>query len=255
MDNIKRAEYSRFMHALADEADTIARRWFARPIAHEAKADASPVTQADREIEAALIERIRAAYPDHGIFGEESARIRPDAPMQWVIDPIDGTRAFIAGRPSFVTLIALCVEGKPACGLISQPIQRRRWAGGDGLSAKADETTTNLEDARLSTTSLPYFNAAQAAAFGRLEAATRHAQADLDGLAYGLLANGELEMVIDAALKPYDFCALVPVVEQAGGVISDWSGQPLNLHSAGDVLAACNKTLHRAALDLLNVHS
>lgn len=251
LTKIERAEYALFMHMLADRADAIARQYFRQPIGHELKADNSPVTLADQEIEMALVEQIRTHYPEHGIFGEESRRIQPDASLQWVIDPIDGTKAFIAGKPTFVTLIALCVDGRPELGLISQAIQNKRWLGGDAQPGTIDSNAT-LAEALIATTSIPYFSAPQAAAFKRLEQATRSTLLNHDGLAYAMLAEGELDVVLDAGMKPYDFCALVPVVEQAGGIITDWEGQPVHLGSTGHVLAAVNKTLHKDALSLLS---
>lgn len=247
----ERAEYALFMHALADKADEIARHYFDSSVGYELKADASPVTVADKEIEMELVQQIRALYPEHGIFGEESGRVNADAPLQWVIDPIDGTKAFIAGKPTFTTLIALCQNNEPTLGLISQAIKRKRWLGGDA-HAEENETFIPLEEAHIATTSMGYFSAAETQAFQLLESATSTTLLNHDGLAAGLLADGSIDILLEAKLKPYDFAALVPVIEQAGGIITDWSGQPLNLNSDGRILAAANKKLHTQVLELLH---
>lgn len=268
-----RAEYALFMHVLADKADAIARHYFGKPIAQEVKADNSPVTLADKEIEMALVQQIRTHYPEHGILGEETARINQDAPLQWVIDPIDGTKAFIAGKQTFVTLIALCENDTPILGLISQAIQKKRWLGGDSSTVIASEhkergnpnkiastadrrlAMTNLREARIATTSISYFNAEEIILFQHLEKITSSTLLNADGFAAGLMANGEVDILIESGLKPYDFCALVPVIEQAGGIITDWQGEPITIESDGKILAAANKSLHKAVLDLLNSHS
>lgn len=256
--------YSQFMHRLADMADDIARRYFKQPIGHELKADASPVTIADQEIEMALVAKIRSAFPDHGIFGEETRRHNESAPLQWVIDPIDGTRAFIAGKPTFTTLISLCVEGAPKLGLISQAIQKKRWLGvsnvfARSLSDEAIRQQTNndcfaslaMTEARIATTSMAYFSPKQAMGFAALEKVTATTLLNHDALAAGLLADGSIDILVESGLKPYDFAALVPIIEAAGGVITDFAGAPLTLASDGTLIAAANITLHKQALELL----
>lgn len=245
-------DYTAFMHRLADSAGAIASGYFSQKLSYELKADASPVTIADKEIEMALVELIRKRYPDHGIFGEETGRINPDSPLQWVIDPIDGTKAFIAGKPTFVTLIALCENGAPKLGLISQPIKKQRWVSSEMHPSNEDDKAETLKDAHIATTSIAYFSAKEMAFFQRLEKETSTTLLNHDGLAAGLLADGSIDILIEAALKPYDFAALVPIIEAAGGVITDWNGQPLTLASDGHILAAANKALHKQVLKLLS---
>lgn len=263
LSKTERAEYALFMHALADRADEIARHYYTKSVDYELKADASPVTIADQEIEMALIEQIRRQYPDHGMFGEESGRVNPDAAYQWVIDPIDGTKAFIERRDTFVTLIALCVEGKPLLGIISQPIQKRRWLGGDksdhsrengdlvDKDARLREVENVLANCTLATTSLDYFTNAERARFEALAVKCQRTLYNLDGYAAGLMADGEVDIIIEAGLKPYDFCALVPVIEQAGGMVTDWQGELLTLHSEGKVAAARTTKLHACSKEHL----
>ena len=249
-----------FMHAMADTAGGIARRHWKSSVSVEMKADASPVTVADREIESALRKLIEAEFPGHGIVGEEYGNIRPDAEYQWVIDPIDGTRAFIANIPTFTTLIALAKDGVPIAGLIDQPVTGERWVGTQGKTSLNNEPvrahgSVALKQAALSTTSTNYFSAIEAAAFEALKTQCARVMPGGDAYAYALLASGRQDIAVDAAMKPYDFCALRPVVEGAGGVITDWNGRAITLSSDGRVLAAANAALHRQALAILKAAS
>lgn len=244
-------------HRMADRARAIAAQYFRQPLAVERKDDASPVTLADRAIEAALCEIVRAEHPDHGIVGEETGRSGGEADYRWIIDPIDGTRAFVAGIPTFTTLIALWRGGEPLLGLIDQPILGERWVGAAGEATRFNDApchiagNSTLAQAALATTSTPYFNTAEAAAFARLSGACASTLLGGDAYLYAMLASGQLGVVIDAGLKPYDFAALVPVVAGAGGVITDWEGKALTLDSPGRVLAAASPALHAQALALL----
>jgi histidinol phosphatase-like enzyme (inositol monophosphatase family) len=248
-------DFDNRLHALAnhmaDEARIIAKQYFRKGVAVENKNDASPVTLADRAIEKAMRALIEESFPDHGIIGEEFGAVRGEAEFQWVLDPIDGTRAFIAGLPTFVTLIALCKNGLPVLGIIDQPISGERW-----VSAAAKNTVSRisaLSQATIATTSTHYFTAAQSAAFAALQKQCGNCVLGGDAYSYGMLASGHIDLVADAGMKPYDFCALRPVVEAAGGVISDWQGKPLTLHSDGSVLAAATKELHAKALSILSL--
>lgn len=250
-------EFVQFAHKLADAAGDIARRHFQATLDVEYKSDLSPVTIADRDIETAMRALIEKTYPDHGIFGEELGRRNESAALQWVLDPIDGTRAFIAGYPMFTTLIALVKDNVPVLGVIEQSILRERWAGVSG-----QQTTLNgqpvhtrqagaLNKAVMATTSTYYFSPPQAAAFEKLRKQCAYTVLEGDAYGYAQLARGRIDLVVDARLKPYDFCALVPVIEGAGGGITDWSGNPVTLASKGDVVAVANRELHTAALNLL----
>lgn len=247
---------------LADSAGEIIRRHWKSVSAVENKADASPVTQADREVETALRAGIEKAFPAHGIIGEEYGNVRGESPWQWVIDPIDGTRAFIAGQPTFATLIALAKDGIPLLGIIDQPISKERWVGVSGKptlfhSAKPpvvqpENYRNAVSHAYISTTSTDYFTPEETARYEKLRARCARSQLGGDAYAYGMLANGRLDIVVDAGMKPYDYCALRPVIEGAEGVITDWQGKPLTIHSNGSVLAAATEGLHQQVLALLN---
>ncbi|MBA3837813.1 MAG: histidinol-phosphatase [Sphingomonas sp.] len=231
-------------HALADAAGAAIRPYFRAEHGLETKGDASPVTLADRAAEAAMRQLIERRFPTDAIIGEEYGTKPGTSGRAWVLDPIDGTRAFIAGRPIFGTLIALVVEGWPVLGVIDQPILKERWLGVVGqptLMNGAPARTRlikSLDEALLATTSPALFDDGQLHAFEHLDAAVRSTVLGGDCYNYACLASGHLDIVVEAGLKLHDFAALVPVVEGAGGRMCDWVGDPLTADSAGDVIAA-----------------
>jgi histidinol phosphatase-like enzyme (inositol monophosphatase family) len=249
--------YLEFARGLADAAGVIVRRYYRAPIAVESKADASPVTIADREAEQALRERIRAAYPDHGIDGEEFPGERLDAELVWHLDPVDGTKSFVVGRPMFGTLIALARRGRPILGVIDQCILGERWCGVVGRVSTWNDAPiqvrpcAGLEHAMLSVTSPQMFSAAERAAVAQLERAVRFPVYGGDCYGYGLLAMGLIDLIVEADLDVHDFMALVPVIEGAGGVVTDWQGAPLTPGSDGRLVAAGDRRVHESALKLL----
>ncbi len=249
--------YVPFARQLASAAGAVIHRYFRAPLTVEQKADDSPVTIADREAESAMRLLIMQHYPEHGIFGEEGARHLPHAEYQWVLDPIDGTRAFIAGYPTFTTLIALCHHGVPILGLIHQPIMEETWEAACGSPPSLPEMDeaylfpASNSGLALATTSTDYFTPDEALAFSRVREACGQVVLGGDAYAYAMLASGYIDVVIDAGLKPYDFCALVPVVESVGGKITDWNGAPLHLNSGGQVIAARNAATHTTLRNLL----
>lgn len=242
---------------LADAAGAVARRYFRTPVAVDRKADASPVTIADREAEAAMRAILRAEAPTHGVFGEEEGADRADAEWLWVLDPIDGTKAFISGQPTFGTLVALLHNGRPVLGVIDQPIARERWLGVRGGPTLFNGTPVtsrrcgDLSTATLYATTPEMFQGEDAAAFTRLRAACALTRYGLDCYAYGLLALGFVDVVAEAQLRLYDYAALVPVVEGAGGRMAAWSGEELGRRSDGRVLAAGDPRAFEAARALL----
>lgn len=252
------ARYVDFAHRLANAAGAVVRKYFRTPVAIDEKADASPVTIADREAEASMRALIAIHHPAHGVLGEEEGADRADAELVWVLDPIDGTRAFIAGKPTFVTLIALVRNGVPVLGVIDQPVARERWIGvagetrfnGQVVSTRA---CAHLDRAILNTTGPSYFSGEDIHAFARLSRTVKDTLYGGDGYAYGLVAGGFIDLVAEANLKPYDFCALVPVVEGAGGVMTDWQGQSLTVNSDGRVVAAGDGAVHGLALGALGM--
>ena len=254
-------DYLAFAHELADRAGEVLRRYYRTPIAVDYKADESPVTIADREAERVMRDLIRARFPKHGIEGEEFASEHGEAELVWNLDPIDGTKAFLAGRPTFGTLISLLRQGTPVLGLIDQCISHERWVGVRGAPSTFNgapirtRPCPDLAHALLATTSPQMFHAAEEQeAFGRVAQAVRVTVYGGDCYAYGLLAMGFTDLVVEADLDLHDFAALVPVIEGAGGVITDWRGQALGPGSDGRVVAAGDRRVHAEALALLAQH-
>lgn len=242
---------------MADAVRPIVLAYFRQGVAIDAKADASPVTVADREAEARIRDMIEDEFPDHGILGEEHGSVRLDAEFVWVLDPIDGTKSFVTGKPLFGTLIALARHGRPVVGVIDAPALGERWVGVEGRPSTFNgaparvRACPGLDRAWLYATSPQMFEGADAAAFENLRRQCRASMYGADCYAYGLLANGTVDLVCEASTKPYDYCALVPVIQGAGGIITDWAGRPLEIESDGRVLAAGDASLHTAALAAL----
>ncbi len=252
--------FAQLAHTLANSARATSTQWFRTRLDVDTKADASPVTIADQEVERALRASISAHFPAHGILGEEHGRDRIDAEYVWVIDPIDGTRSFITGSPLWGTLLALLWRGRPHMGLIDMPVLGERWVGCadrrtqfNGMDCQTSGCT-ELGQARVYATSPDAFTPAEWAAFDAVSRAGKMRRFGGDCHSYGLLASGHVDLVIEAELQPYDYLALVPVVEGAGGVITDWRGQPLHIQSDGRVVAAATPELHRQALACLAEH-
>lgn len=244
-------------HRLADAAGAAIRPYFRAEHGMEQKEDASPVTLADRAAEAAMRAILEADRPGDGIVGEEYGDVREDAARVWVLDPIDGTRAFVTGRPIFGTLIALLEDGVPVLGVIDQPVTAERWTGARGERTRFNagfagvRRCGELRHAHLGSTSPAAFSEAQNAAYARVAAEARDHIWGGDCYNYGLVALGQLDGVIEANLKLYDFAALVPVVEGAGGTMRDWSGAPLTAASDGRVVALGDERLLAPVLERL----
>ncbi|MCR6629967.1 MAG: histidinol-phosphatase [Magnetospirillum sp.] len=251
------AEFVALAEELAEVARPVIRQYFRTPVAVDDKPDASPVTIADREVEAAMRKLVAETYPQHGILGEEHGRTNADAEYVWVLDPIDGTKAFITGKPSFGTLIALAHRGTPILGIIDQAILDERWLGADG-----HPTTLNGRPARVRacddlakayayTTGPEHFDADTLPAWNRVAGRVKQPRYGCDCYAYALLSSGFVDLVVEAGLKPYDYSALVPVIENAGGTVTDWQGRKLTIASDGKVCAAGDARLHAQALEVL----
>lgn len=243
---------------LADAARPEIMSRFRTGIQADVKSDSSPVTEADRASERAMRTLINATFPDHGILGEEYGSENLDAEYVWVLDPIDGTNSFVTGKPLFGTLVALCHNKIPIVGVIDAPGVNERWIGAKGqpttLNGQPVKTRScsDLSSSWLYATTPAMFKDANETAFKRLSAAAWRTVYGGDCYAYGLLASGHVDLVCEASLGTYDFCALAPVIEGAGGIITDWYGKALTLDSEGRVLAAGDKALHQKALQTLN---
>jgi inositol-phosphate phosphatase/L-galactose 1-phosphate phosphatase/histidinol-phosphatase len=247
MDAAELDRMMRFAERLADaaRAETMPRWRTGCAAADKNEGGAwDPVTEADREAEQAMRRLIEAEFPDHGIQGEEF----PDRPgagrWSWSLDPVDGTRSFVCGLPSWTTLIALLEEGKPVLGIIDAPALDERYAGPGGRCATSG--CTFLAEARLSTTDPYLFSGAEADAWDRVRQHVRTTRYGLDAYGYARIAAGSLDLVIEAGLKPHDYNALIPVVRAAGGAIGDWEGG--EDFAPGRVIAAASSDLYRAAV-------
>jgi histidinol phosphatase-like enzyme (inositol monophosphatase family) len=230
--------FEAFALELAAEAARVTLPLFRNEGAAENKAGKGafdPVTEADRGAEAAIRALIATRYPDHGVIGEEYGEDRPDAEHVWVLDPVDGTRAFIAGLPVWTTLIALRQQGRPTVGVIAQPYLDEVFLGGPSgaqLVSRGESRAIRvrpcerLTDAVIATTDADLFTAPERGAWTQVRAAARLARFGCDAYAYAMVALGRIDLVAETGLKVWDWSALVPVVEAAGGQITDWTGKP-----------------------------
>lgn len=241
---------SSFASSLADAARTVTLGAPDREAEHKGgTAGYDPVTAADREAERVIRELIEQAFPDHGIAGEELGATAGTGRYVWSIDPIDGTRAFICGLPSWTTLIALVDDGEPVLGLIDVPALDERYLGFSGAPGLQASDCRSLDEARLSTTDPDLFAGVEADGFARLRRAARVTRYGLDAYAYARLAAGSLDLVAESGLKPHDYNALIPVVRAAGGIIGNWRGE--DDFSEGQVLAAATQELFDEATRVL----
>jgi myo-inositol-1(or 4)-monophosphatase len=260
IDDVALTELIAFAEGLADAAAEATLRYFRRLESVEDKAGGrgyDPVTAADREAEAIIRQRIKAAYPDHGILGEEHGRETGSSACTWVIDPIDGTRSFIAGIPLWGTLIALNDGARPILGIMDQPYLGERFVGSRAGARMTERGGDRVELATRPCGSLSvavlmctdpamFLHADERAAFDSLRAAARLTRYGADCYAYCMLARGLVDLVVEADLKPYDIQALIPVIEGAGGLVTDWRGGPAD--QGGQVIAAGDPAVHAAAL-------
>lgn len=246
--------------ALADVARPETLRHFrSRDLVAESKrADFDPVTLADRAAEQAMRDKLMELRPEDGILGEEFPNMDSKSGWTWVLDPIDGTRGYISGTPTWGVLIALSDETGPQLGIIDQPYTGERFMGGMGraehkgplgktsLSARGNRT---LDQATLFTTFPEVGTPDEAQAFRRVAEQVQLVRYGTDCYAYGLLALGQIDLVIEAGLQPYDICAPIAVIKAAGGIVTNWQGEPA--HTGGQVIAAATAELHAEALALL----
>jgi histidinol phosphatase-like enzyme (inositol monophosphatase family) len=245
--------------AAADVAGAVIRPFFRAVLSAELKSDQSPVTIADRSAEQAMRAVLTERFPGQGVLGEEFGHDRPGARLCWVLDPIDGTRAFLTGRPLFGTLIGLLEEGKPILGVIDQAVTGERWIGVAGrptmfrgpLGGRAGcRSCPRLAEAELSCTGLDLLGA-DLPRWQKLAGAVRRVSWGGDCYAYGLLALGHIDVIAEVTLKIWDWAALVPVIEGAGGRITDWGGRPLRPDSDGRVVAVGDPALLHSAIKVL----
>ena len=250
-------------HGFADLAGGAILPYFRRRMSVDNKlgsAGFDPVTAADRAAERVMRKAIAETFPDHGIVGEEYPERRGAGRYTWVLDPIDGTRAFITGNPLWGTLIGLLEEGEPILGVMDQPYTRERFWGDGRRSSVRDATgkvrklktraCASLADAALGTTHPDLFaSRGDAAAFSRLTKATRLTRYGGDCYGYCLVAAGHVDLVVEVGLKPHDIAALIPIIEGAGGVVTTWDGGPAT--RGGRIIAAGDARVHAEAMAVL----
>ncbi|OED35362.1 histidinol-phosphatase [Chromatiales bacterium (ex Bugula neritina AB1)] len=264
LDNSRLRELTKFACELAESAATTIAPYFRQPLAVDDKAPATgfdPVTIADQASEDAMRRLIKARYPEHGIYGEEHGYEAGTSGLTWVLDPIDGTRAFISGLPLWGTLIALFNGQQVVLGVMNQPFMKERYVGNRlealchsdrGQQPLQTRGCSKLEEAIMMTTSPDMFRSInEKSAYEQLARQVRMSRFGGDCYAYCMLASGYVDLVVEADLKPYDIQALIPLVEGAGGVISNWHGEPA--FAGGQVIAAASADLHRQALSTLSV--
>ena len=218
-----------------------------------------PVTEADKGAERAIRQLIAEHYPDHGVIGEEYGEDRPDADWVWVLDPVDGTRAFIAGLPVWTTLIGLRFQGKPVLGSIGQPFLGELYIGaatGSRLMTRGESwplkvrPCASLANAIIATTDPAIFPDAQRGAWREVRAASRLARLGCDAYAYAMVAAGTMDLVIETGLKSWDIDAAIPVLQGAGGIVTDWRGAPVGPYGGQVVLAGDRACLNEALVAL-----
>ncbi len=255
-------DFAAFVDQLAEVAGDAILPFFRTAISIEnkkLKGSFDPVTAADRAAETAMRALIRKHFPAHGIVGEEFEDVKSDAPYTWVLDPIDGTKSFIAGLPVWGTLIGLCKDDVPVYGMMAQPFVGERFTG-DGASAKyrgpagerklLTRACASLDDALLFTTSPHLFSPDERTHFERVEKTARLSRYGGDCYAYCMVAAGNVDLVIEAGLDAYDIVPLIPIIAGAGGIVTNWQGE--SAAKGGQIIAAGDKRVHKAALELLN---
>lgn len=236
-------EFIQLANRMADKSGEIIQKYFRTPFETDHKSDDSPVTIADREVEKALRGILEKERPNDTILGEEYGIVKGGSELTWVLDPIDGTKSFMIGRPTFGTLIALCEGDAPKIGVIDQPILKERWIGnGEQTALNGDLVKTrpcsNFQNASIGSTTPMMFD--KLSDFGRAYELFENPPRMVwggDCYMYGLIASGYMDMAFEQNLQPYDFAALVPIIKGAGGHISDWRGDELTLNSTGKVIA------------------
>ena len=251
-------EFVKFANFLADESSIIINKYFRRKININKKEDNTPVTIADQNTELKIRELISSKYPSHGILGEEYEQINTKAEFMWVIDPIDGTRSFIAGHKDFGTLIALLHNNKPILGIINCPAHNERWVG-----IKDHHTTCNnikvstssikkIEDSYLFTSGEFFYEPFLKKGFEKIKEQSKYFRYGGDCYMYGMLASGLIDVVIEDTLKAHDYMALVNIIEGAGGKITDKFGKNVSIESDGSLVASCNPNIHQELISIIN---
>ncbi len=250
-------------HQLSDASGKIIRGYFRNNAAVDDKADGTAVTLADRGAEQAIRDILKTARPDDAIWGEEFGQSAGTSGYRWVLDPIDGTVPFIAGRPTFGTIIGLEYQGDTILGIVDQPISGERWWGVKGQGAFFQQhgvqqqiyvsKVARINEALLGSTGITRFTDAELLQFRDLCKQAKRVLFGGDAYGYALMAQGYVDLIIETDLKLYDYCGLLPLIREAGGIVTDWQGQALDGVAASHVIAAATPELHRAAIKMLAI--
>jgi len=251
-------EYLNFANRLADEAGIISMEYFRTSLDIENKSDESPVTIADKNTELKLRSMIEEKYPDHGILGEEFDSINPDAEFIWVIDPIDGTKSYLAGHKDFGNLISLTQNKKPIIGIINCPAHDERWVGAKNQNSTINQqssktsSVTKIEDAYFFSSGLYFDEPHLRNAVDKIKHKVKYYRYGGDCYMYGMVASGLIDFVIEDTLKVHDYMALVNVIEGSGGKVTDKFGNEITTDSRGSCIASANEKLHSELISLIN---
>jgi len=249
-----------FVNKVLDDSGKIAMGYFRQIRDLSLKGDSSPVTIADKEIETFLREKISSTFPTHNITGEEFETLDNNSNINWIIDPIDGTRSFVAGKYDFGTLLTVVNNKKVIVGVIDCPALEERWACYGDAATEVNGVTTEcksvqkLEDAVMATTSSHEFGMKKWRAYQSLESSVKVTTTGSDCYNYGLLASGHIDLIAEKLTAPHDYLPLTKIVEGAGGIMTDWEGKKLKLNDEHVyVLASASEQLHKLALEKLRI--
>jgi len=248
-----------FANGFADRSRNILKKKFLEPFNIEEKEDGSLVTEIDKEIELIFRESLSSKFPSHNVIGEEFGFDEKESKYTWVIDPLDGTHNFIAGKPLFGTLISCMRNNKPILGIIDVPILEQRWHGGMNIGVKLNKEKCKKIHRKkkynqliIASTSLLMFDKKCEKKIKNIYNKVRFPVFGSDCYSYGLLLSGKVDLIIEANMKPWDYLAQVALIKEQGGVITDWAGNDLNLQSEGKVIASIEKNHHKKTLEYLN---
>ncbi|OUW96877.1 MAG: hypothetical protein CBD97_00435 [Pelagibacteraceae bacterium TMED237] len=251
-------EFVNFANLLADSASKTSMHYFRKKLDIENKDDESPVTIADKETEEIIRELIKKKFPNHGILGEEYENENLDSEFIWVIDPIDGTRSYIAGHKDFGNLISLLHDNQPIIGIINCPAHNERWIGikNNKTTCNGKEVSTSgvnkIENSYLFTSGIYFLEPFFKKGFEKIKEKSKYFRLGGDCYMYGMLSSGLIDIVIEDTLKAHDYMALINVVEGSGGKITDKQGKPINLQSDGSLIASSSSQLHSEIIKIIN---
>ena len=252
-------ELLNFANSFADLSGKILKKNFLKKITIDEKKDGSLVTNIDKEIEHKFRTKLKKKFKNHGVIGEEFGEENLDKEFVWVIDPLDGTHSFISGKPLFGTLICCLKKNQPVLGVIDIPILDKRWHGASGFGVKLntkkckrESSSKQINELIVSSTSFFMFNEIQQKKIKEIYDKTRFPVFGNDCYSYGLLLSNKIDLIIEATMKPWDYLAQVALINEFGGVITDWNGKKLDLKSDGKVIASIDSNHHKNILKHLN---